>query len=88
MDKSHKGTIQGERIDISRKITKGFPANLGFIIGGYFVDHPEFKRMRGHTSLIVKKGRWKTDDCENCECEVETLNSRYTWRKPGVQIKA
>jgi len=79
MDKSYRGIIEGQKKSFDPEMLKQYPKNLGYIIIGYFIGHPEFHHEVGHTSLVVKKGRWK-----NGECQVETLNSRYTWRKPSV----
>lgn len=79
--KPHKGSILGSRLDINMDPYKeiNFPKNLGYIIVGRWYDHPQFGFSAGQTSLIVKKGRWKKN-----QCEVETLNSRYTWCRPIV----
>ena len=82
MEKPHKGTIVGTRLDYDPEITKLYGNNLGYLIRGRFVDHPDFGGFVGHTSLIIKKGRWsKKDEHGMRKCEVETLNSRYTWRE-------
>jgi hypothetical protein len=84
MDKPHKGTIRGYRKDINwdqfPDDPLDYPKNLGYIIVGRFLDHPRFGSSTGYTSLVTKKGRWK-----NNKCEIETLNSKYTWeRSVGV----
>jgi len=62
------------KVKYSRKITKEYGPNLGWIACGTFVDHPEFGYSRGsHTSLIVKCA----GPNESGDYEVETLNSRY-----------
>lgn len=76
--KPHKGSIAGIRLDIPGLEDHDYAKNLGYVIVGRFLGHPEFGHSTGHTSLITKKGRWK----KNGTCEVETLNSRYTWVKP------
>lgn len=84
MDKPYKGMIRGVRkdIDIANIKQEPYGVNLGYIITGRFQDHPDFGYSAGYTSLIVKKGRWKiVDDGKARECEVETLNSRYTWQE-------
>lgn len=77
--KPHKGTIVGVRKDIPglELYPNLYPKNLGYIITGHFKDHHEFAGMLGWTSLIVKKGPWSAFVPRTCE--VETLNSRYTW---------
>lgn len=78
--KPHRGAICGKRVHIPVELLDGhsFPKHLGYIIAGRFINHPNFHGGPGQTSLIVKKGRWKKDGT----CEVETLNSCYTWVKP------
>lgn len=77
MTKHHKGTIIGFRKDFPLEKNM-YAKNLGYIVVGHWQGHPDFGYNSGWTSLIVKKGRWK-----NNRCEIETLNSRYTWiRKP------
>lgn len=78
--KPYKGSIKGVRKDIDlSNFPDLYPKNLGYIITGYFVDHPDFMHSSGWTSLIVTKGPWKTNKAGVKSCEVETLNSRYTW---------
>lgn len=79
MTKPYKGTIMGSRkdVDLSR-YDETFPKNLGYVVTGYWQGHPDFGYSSGWTSLIVKKSRWK-----NNQCEIETLNSRYTWIRDG-----
>lgn len=77
--KPFKGTIRGTRRTIPG-VEYLYSKNLGYIIVGYFQDHPQFGPSPGHTSLIVKKGRWKDD-----KCKVETLNSRYIWERVTYQ---
>lgn len=72
--KPHKGTILGSKHEVLAD-EKTYGPNLGYVIIGTFIDHPNFKGQRGHTSLIVKCGRKKKDGTHN----VETLNSRYVW---------
>lgn len=78
MIKPHKGTILGSKLKIpglKDHPELGYDKNLGYIVRGYWQGHPQFGFSPGHTSLIVKKGRWKDG-----KCEIETLNSRYTWK--------
>lgn len=72
--KPHKGTIQGVRKDFP-EYKNVYGPSLGYIVVGYWKGHPDFGYSPGYTSLVVKKGRWN----KNRECEIETLNSRYTW---------
>lgn len=74
--KSYKGTILGIKKSYP-EYKNAYGPSLGYIIVGYWKGHPEFGYTPGHTSLVVKKGRWKKDGT----CEIETLNSRYTWMK-------
>lgn len=74
--KPHKGTIKGVRKDYP-EYKNIYGPSLGYIIIGYWQGHLQFGFSSGQTSLVVKKGRWKKDDT----CEIETLNSRYTWIK-------
>ncbi len=79
--KPYKGTILGERKDYP-EYKNLYGPSLGYIIVGYWKGHPEFGFESGHTSLVVKKGRWsKKDEYGQRTCEIETLNSRYTWRQ-------
>lgn len=77
--KPHKGSIKGVHHRIAKNILAehNYGPNLGYLVTGYWQGHPEFGFGPGHTSLVVKKGRWKKDGT----CEIETLNSRYTWIK-------
>lgn len=77
--KPHKGSIKGNIYRFSKEslAAHGYGPNLGYIIKGYWQGHPQFGFSPGYTSLVVKKGRWKKDGT----CEIETLNSRYTWVK-------
>lgn len=76
--KPHKGTIRGIRKDYP-EYKNLYPPNLGYIIAGYWKGHPDFGFSRGYTSLVVKKGRWSKPANSERQCEIETLNSRYTW---------
>ena len=81
--KPYKGVIVGEqRFYPDVKNDPAYGRNLGYLIVGRFNGHPQFGNSVGHTSLIVKKGRWKANDEGDKYCEVETLNSRYLWTKP------
>lgn len=75
--KPHKGIIMGRRFDVG-DFEDLYGKNLGYIVHGRFNNHPQFGMSLGQTSLVVKKGRWK-----NNQCEIETLNSRYTWIRPA-----
>lgn len=76
VEKPHRGTIVGSKLEVPvpPSITE---KNLGYIIVGRFKGHVYFDGSLGHTSLIVKKSKWVKNSCE-----VETLNSRYTWERP------
>lgn len=80
--KPHKGTIHGVKTRIPglkaymEKYPGEYGPNLGYIVEGYWQGHPQFGYSPGQTSLVVKKGRWKDG-----KCEIETLNSRYTWKQ-------
>jgi hypothetical protein len=79
--KPYKGTIVGVRYD-AMEFKNLYGPSLGYIVRGRWVGHPDFGNSVGHTSLIVHKGRWsKKDEHGMRNCEVETLNSRYTWRE-------
>jgi hypothetical protein len=86
--KPHKGMIVGDIYDVIKagydpiKLKMEFGKNLGYIVRGHWVGHPQFGNTTGHTSLIVHKGRWsKKDEHSMRSCEIETLNSRYTWKQ-------
>jgi len=69
--KPFKGIIEGwRRVRISRG---------RYIIGGWFVDHPEFAGKFGHTSYIVHHNE--------ATGELETRNSRYSLGKEMKEAK-
>lgn len=76
--KPYKGSIFGNRLDVEIPLGE-YPENLGFIVVGNWVDHPRFGDSSGQTSLVVEQGPWKGGGT----CEIETLNSRYTWIVSG-----
>jgi hypothetical protein len=61
-EKPHKGKIENWH-------TYPVPHGLGYMVIGTFVDHPQFKGLRGHTSYIVAH--------DEDSGEIETKNSRY-----------
>jgi hypothetical protein len=81
MEKPHKGTILGVREDFP-EFKNAHGPSLGYIVVGYWQGHPDFGFSFGNTSLVVKKGRWKIVSKMPLikACEIETLNSRYTWK--------
>ncbi len=71
MSKPYKG-----RITDVVKIPCG-DLGLGYVLGCTFVDHPQFRGERGHTSYIVYDGS-EFPRHRNDGYEVETRNSSYT----------
>jgi len=78
--KPFKGMIAGKKIVVGHFPEHG--KSLGYVINGRWINHPQFGMSIGHTSLVVKKGRWsKRNEYGQRTCDIETLNSRYIWRE-------
>jgi hypothetical protein len=79
--KPHKGSIVGKKLEFSPQLlaAHNYHKSLSYIVVGQWEGHPQFGHSHGQTSLVMKKGRWKTIDGVK-QCEIETLNSCYTWK--------
>jgi hypothetical protein len=68
--KDHKGNIR----DWYKEHVPGAPG-LGYVIWGFFEDHPEFQGFAGHTSYVMTH--------DKVTGEIETRNSKYTLTTPA-----